>query len=59
MNLTHKGYAIQASILIMKLGFGQVDVFVIVITHILMVTMNLKTWAVNITLFFLKNSCDL
>lgn len=31
MNLTHKGYAFQASVLIMKLEFGQVDVFVIVI----------------------------
>lgn len=38
----------------MKLEFGQADVFVIVITHILMVTMNLKTWEVNITLFSLK-----
>lgn len=43
MHLTHKGYAIQIVILIMKLEFGQAGVFVVVIAHILMVTMNLKT----------------
>lgn len=30
------------------------DVFVAVVTHVLMVTMNLKTWAVNITVFPLQ-----
>lgn len=38
----------------MKLEIGPVDVFMVVITHVLVVTMNLKSWAVNITVFPLK-----
>lgn len=53
MHLTHKGYAIQTVVLTMKLELVQAGVFVVVITHILMVTMNLKTWAANVA-FSLK-----
>lgn len=51
MHLTHKGYAIQTVVLTMKLELVQAGVFVVVITHILMVTMNLKTWATNVCFF--------
>lgn len=37
-----------------KLEIGPKDVFAVVITHVLMVTINFKTWAVNITFFPLK-----